>query len=64
MENRRICLLPGGRRPVQAWPAAGLVDAQAQPPAGWCCVCGAEVYRYGGGRCGRCRRLGLMPKGL
>ena len=59
MENRRIYLLPGGRKPVQVRPRLGLCDPQAQVPADWCSVCGAEVYRANTARCSRCRALGL-----
>ena len=58
MDRRRIYLLPGGRKPVQARPPLGLHDPQAQVPAGWCGLCGAEVYRTGAARCDRCRALG------
>ena len=59
MERRRIYLLPGGRKPVQARPRLGLCDVQAQAPADWCAVCGAEVYGANATRCSRCRALGL-----
>lgn len=59
MERRRIYLLPGGRKPVQVRPRLGLCDPQAQVPAGWCCVCGAEVYGAHADLCSRCRALGL-----
>ena len=59
MDRRRIFLLPGGRKPVQLRRPMGLADVQDQPPAGWCGLCGAEVYRGQVTRCDRCRTLGL-----
>lgn len=59
MEVRTICLDSHGRKPVRLCGTVGLVDRQALPPWGWCECCGAEVYRSGKTRCGRCRRLKL-----
>ena len=58
MKNPVICLWSHGRRPVRAVPVIGLKDVQAEVPAGWCGVCGAEVYRPGRSRCARCRKGG------
>ena len=57
MEIRRICLDSHGRKPVHLGGVCALADRQALPPWGWCECCGAEVYRRGKTRCGRCRRL-------
>ena len=54
MKNTVFCLWSHGRRPVRALPRLGLVDLQAQVPAGWCGSCGAEVYRPGKEYCTRC----------
>lgn len=56
MKNAEFCLQSHGRRPVRLQPVLGLADPQAQVPAGWCNRCGAEVYRPGADRCGRCRQ--------
>lgn len=58
MKEQVICLWSHGRRPVRATPEIGMVDVQGSIPAGWCNVCGAEVYRSDRRRCGRCRRSG------
>ena len=55
MKEPVIYLLSHGRRPVRAVPGIGLVDRQAEIPAGWCSLCGAEVYRPERSRCQRCR---------
>lgn len=56
MKHLEICLQSHGRRPVCPGRLPGLADVQAQVPAGWCVRCGAEVYRLGESRCGRCRQ--------
>lgn len=33
-----------------------LSDPQQAAPAGWCPVCGAEIWEDGQELCGRCRR--------
>lgn len=35
----------------------GLYDPQMRSPAGWCPVCGREIYAYGENLCTRCREL-------
>ncbi len=55
MKNPVVCLWSHGRRPVRALPVIGLADRQGGIPAGWCGVCGAEVYRVGRSCCERCR---------
>lgn len=56
MRATEFCLKSHGRYPVRCRPALGLEDPQDRPPAGWCSRCGAEVYRLGADRCGRCRQ--------
>ena len=58
MKNPVVYLWSHSRRPVRAMPEPGLVDRQGGIPAGWCEVCGMEVYRSGRGKCERCRRGG------
>ena len=64
MKEPVICLWSHGRRPVRAVPGIGLVDRQGGIPAGWCGMCGAEVYRPGRSRCDRCRKNGGTERSI
>lgn len=33
-----------------------MMDPQQMPPAGWCPVCGAEIYAEGENLCTRCKK--------
>lgn len=57
MKLRAIYLESHGRRPILCVQPVLPVDDQALPPAAWCSLCGAEVYRSGNRTCARCRRL-------
>lgn len=64
MKEPVIYLWSHGRRPVRARSVTALVDRQAQLPAGWCSLCGAEVYRPGHRLCGRCRGKGGTERSI
>lgn len=33
------------------------IDLQQEPPAGWCPVCGREIYADGENLCRRCKEM-------
>lgn len=33
-----------------------MMDSQQIPPAGWCPICGCEIYAEGENLCSRCRK--------
>lgn len=53
-----IYLRPGGRRPVRTGGYAAGVDMQGEIPAGWCDLCGREVYDRRKFLCEECERWG------
>lgn len=54
MYEQTIC--PPVRRRIWAKPHLGLRDLRGEPPRGWCCLCGSEVYEFGQELCFRCEK--------
>ena len=49
-----VYLRPGGRRPIWLGVRPAMRDIQADIPAGWCEVCGKEVFSVGQQLCQVC----------
>jgi hypothetical protein len=57
-----ICLRSEGRRPIRLQPYKAGEDLQNQAPAGWCSLCGREVYDWGKEICTECEKWNVYKR--
>ena len=62
MWKNGVYLEKNRRRPVRFAPYKAREDLQAAIPAGWCNLCGKEVYGYEKMVCSECERWGWGAK--